>query len=107
GVTPVVNENDTLATDEIRYGDNDRLAARAAQMIGADLLVLLSDIDGLYTADPRVNPEAQHIPLVSDLSGEIDAMAGGANTEAGVGSGGMATKVMAARIAAAAGCATL
>lgn len=107
GVTPVVNENDTVVTEEIRYGDNDRLAARVAQMIGADLLVLLSDVDGLYTADPRSDPAARHIPLVREMTPEIDAMAGGANAAAGVGTGGMATKLMAARIAAAAGCATL
>jgi len=107
GVVPIVNENDTLATEEIRYGDNDRLAARVAQMIGADLLVLLSDIDGLYTADPRRDPKARHVALVTELTDEVDAMAGGANLDAGVGSGGMATKIVAARIAAAAGCATL
>jgi glutamate 5-kinase len=107
GVTPVVNENDTVATQEIRYGDNDRLAARVAQMVGADLLVLLSDVDGLYTADPRRNPAAEHLPLVSDITPEVEAMAGGANAEHGIGSGGMATKIAAARIAAAAGCATL
>ena len=107
GVTPVVNENDTLATEEIRYGDNDRLAARVAQMIGADLLVLLSDIDGLYTADPRRDPSARHVARVTELTPEVDAMAGGANLEAGVGSGGMATKIVAARIAAGAGCATM
>ncbi len=107
GVTPVVNENDTVVTEEIRYGDNDRLAARVAQMIGADLLVLLSDIDGLYERDPRRHPNAAHIPLVKTLTPEIDAMAGGANDEAGMGTGGMATKLMAARIAGAAGCATL
>ena len=107
GVIPVVNENDTVATEEIRYGDNDRLAARVAQMIGADLLVLLSDIDGLYTADPRGNPDARHIPLVEELTPEIEAMAGGSNASAGVGVGGMATKLTAARIAQGAGCATL
>jgi len=107
GVVPIVNENDTVVTEEIRYGDNDRLAARVAQMIGADLLVLLSDVDGLYTGDPRKDPEARHIPVVQELTPEIDAMAGGANAAAGVGTGGMATKLMAARIAAAAGCATL
>ena len=107
GVTPVVNENDTVVTEEIRYGDNDRLAARVAQMIGADLLVLLSDVDGLYTADPRHDPNAAHIPVVTELTDAIDAMAGGANVDAGVGTGGMATKLMAARIAAAAGCATM
>ena len=103
GVTPVVNENDTVATEEIRYGDNDRLAARVAQMVGADLLVLLSDVDGLYTADPRRDPAAEHIPLVTVLTPAIEAMAGGAH----VGSGGMATKLAAARIAGAAGCSTL
>ena len=107
GVVPVVNENDTVVTEEIRYGDNDRLAARVAQMIGADLLVLLSDIDGLYTADPRRDPNATHIPRLTHLSAEIEAMAGGANLEAGVGTGGMATKILAARIAQQAGCATL
>jgi len=104
---PVVNENDTVATEEIRYGDNDRLAARVAQMIGADLLVLLSDVDGLYTADPRRDPAAAHIPVVEALTPEIEAMAGGANAAAGVGTGGMATKLAAARIAHGAGCATL
>jgi len=104
---PVVNENDTVATEEIRYGDNDRLAARVAQMIGADLLVLLSDIDGLYTADPRRDPAATHIPMVDTLTPEIEAMAGGANAGHGVGTGGMATKLAAARIAHGAGCATL
>jgi len=107
GATPVINENDTVVTEEIRYGDNDRLAARVAQMIGADMLVLLSDIDGLYTADPRGNPLAQHIPVVHEITLEIDAMAGGANSGAGVGTGGMATKLIAARIAGGAGCATL
>jgi glutamate 5-kinase len=107
GVVPVVNENDTVVTEEIRYGDNDRLAARVAQMIGADVLVLLSDIDGLYTADPRRDPAARHMPRINQLSPEIEAMAGGANTTAGVGTGGMATKIAAARIAQSAGCATV
>ncbi len=107
GVTPVINENDTVVTEEIRYGDNDRLAARVAQMIGADLLVLLSDVDGLYTADPRRDPAARRLEVVQTLTSEIEAMAGGANAEAGVGSGGMATKLIAARIAQHAGCATI
>jgi glutamate 5-kinase len=107
GAVTIVNENDTVATDEIRYGDNDRLAARVAQMLGADVLVLLSDIDGLYDADPRANPNARHIPEVGTLTPDIVAMAGGANTAAGVGSGGMATKIDAARIAMTAGCSTL
>lgn len=106
-VVPIVNENDTIVTDQIKYGDNDRLAARVAQMISADLLVLLSDVDGVYTADPRSNPDAKHIPYIEELTPEIEAMATGANADAGVGTGGMATKLMAARIAAEAGCATL
>jgi glutamate 5-kinase len=107
GAVPIVNENDTIVTDQIKYGDNDRLAARVAQMISADLLILLSDVDGLYTADPRTDPEAEHIPYIETLTPEIEAMATGANAAAGVGTGGMATKLMAARIAAEAGCATL
>jgi glutamate 5-kinase len=102
---PVVNENDTVATAEIRYGDNDRLAARVAQMTTADMLVLLSDIDGLYTADPRRDPAAAHIPLVRELGPEIEAMAGPAAL--GYSSGGMVTKLAAARIAMQAGCAML
>lgn len=104
GAFPIINENDTVATDEIRYGDNDRLAARTAQMIGADLLILLSDIDGLYTADPRQNPSATHIPLISELTDGIMAMGGAPNANAGVGTGGMATKLAAAQIATQAGC---
>lgn len=107
GAMPVINENDTIATDEIRYGDNDRLAARVAQMAGADVLVLLSDIDGLYTADPRSDPNAEHIPTLYDLTPEHDAMAGEANSDVGIGSGGMATKLTAAKIAWSAGCTTV
>jgi glutamate 5-kinase len=106
GAVAVVNENDTVATEELRYGDNDRLAARVAQMVGADLLVLLSDVDGLYTGDPRLDPAAEHVPYVEALTDRVSAMAGGA-TAGGVGVGGMATKLAAARIAAGAGCATL
>lgn len=102
GALPVINENDTVATAEIRYGDNDRLAARVAQMVGADCLVLLSDVDGLYTADPNTDPEAQFIERVSAITPEITAMAGRTTSE--IGSGGMATKILAARIAVAAGC---
>jgi glutamate 5-kinase len=98
----VINENDTVATAEIRYGDNGRLAARVAQMISADCLVLLSDVDGLYTADPTRDPTARFIPEVRGISAEIEAMAGGVASD--VGSGGMATKVAAAKIAVAAGC---
>ncbi|AQR63585.1 glutamate 5-kinase [Brevundimonas sp. LM2] len=107
GVVPVVNENDTVATEEIRYGDNDRLAARTAQLARADLLILLSDVDGLYTADPRRDPDARHIDRIEALTPEILAMAGGANAQASVGTGGMTTKLEAARIARSAGCATL
>lgn len=107
GAVPVVNENDTVATEEIRYGDNDRLAARTAQLARADLLVLLSDIDGLYDADPRRNLNAKLLPLVEVLTPEIMAMAGEANAAAAVGTGGMRTKLEAARIARSAGCATV
>jgi glutamate 5-kinase len=105
GAIPVVNENDTVATDELRYGDNDRLAARVAQMVGAEVLVLFSDIDGLYDSDPRANRDAGHIAQIDAITPEIEAMAGGVNVHAGVGSGGMRTKIEAARIATAAGCA--
>jgi glutamate 5-kinase len=99
---PVINENDTVATSEIRFGDNDRLAARVAAMISADTLVLLSDIDGLYTADPRSDPAARHIPEVAQITPEIEAMAGEAPP--GYSSGGMVTKLAAARVAVGAGC---
>jgi glutamate 5-kinase len=102
GALPVINENDTVATAEIRYGDNDRLAARVAQMTGADCLVLLSDVDGLYTADPHKDPGAEFIERVFQLTPEIEAMAGRSSSE--TGSGGMATKLLAAKIAVAAGC---
>ncbi|MGQ3354179.1 MAG: glutamate 5-kinase [Phreatobacter sp.] len=98
---PVVNENDTVATDEIRYGDNDRLAARVATMVGADCLVLLSDIDGLYTAPPAKDPSAALIPVVPRITPEIEAMAGGAASE--LSRGGMTTKVEAGKIATTAG----
>lgn len=104
GIVPIINENDTVATDEIRYGDNDRLAARTAQMLSADTLILLSDIDGLYSRDPRAYDEAKHIPEVLDITHDITEMAGASNAEAGVGSGGMATKIAAARISTQAGC---
>lgn len=98
---PVVNENDTVATTEIRYGDNDRLSARVASMISADCLVLLSDVDGLYSAPPNEDPDAKHIPLVTEITPEIEAMAGDAGTE--LSKGGMKTKVEAGRIALGAG----
>ena len=104
-VIPIINENDTVATEEIRYGDNDRLAARVAQLVMADALVLLSDVDGFYTADPGTDPDARHIPEVVKITGEMQAMAG--ETRSDVGSGGMATKVQAARIATHAGCSTI
>jgi glutamate 5-kinase len=102
GAVPVINENDTVATAEIRFGDNDRLAARVAQMISADTLVLLSDIDGLYTADPRKDPNARHLPIVGEITADIEAMAG--EPPPGYSSGGMVTKIAAARIAMQAGC---
>ena len=102
GTVPVINENDTVATSEIRFGDNDRLAARVAAMMNADLLVLLSDIDGLYSADPRLDPGATFVPEVPKITPEIEAMAGTAPP--GHSSGGMVTKLAAARIAVAAGC---
>jgi glutamate 5-kinase len=99
---PVINENDTVATDEIRFGDNDRLGARVAEMISADTLVLLSDIDGLYTGDPRSDSSAKFIPEIREITPEIEAMAGVAASE--LSNGGMVTKLMAGRIAMAAGC---
>lgn len=102
GAVPLINENDTVATDEIRFGDNDRLAARVAAMISADTLVLLSDIDGLYTSDPHADPDARFLAEVRAITPEIEAMAG--NARSTVGSGGMATKLAAARVALAAGC---
>ncbi len=88
---PVINENDTVATSEIRYGDNDRLAARVATMASADLLILLSDIEGLYTAPPKDDPHAKLIPVVERVTPEIEAMAGGAASE--LSRGGMRTKI--------------
>jgi glutamate 5-kinase len=102
GTVPVINENDTVATSEIRFGDNDRLAARVAAMVSADTLVLLSDIDGLYTADPRRDSGARLIPEIAELTPAIEAMAGEAPP--GYSSGGMVTKLAAARIAIGAGC---
>src|SRR5690606_22828422 len=102
GALPVINENDTVATAEIRYGDNDRLAARVAQMSGADCLVLLSDVEGLYTADPNKAAKAEFIDRVLSITPEIEAMAG--RPTSNVGSGGMATKIAAAKISVAAGC---
>jgi glutamate 5-kinase len=102
-VVPIVNENDTVATDEIRYGDNDRLAAQVASMAGADVLLLLSDVDGLYTADPRRDSAAERLPWVEAVTPRIEAMAGGAGTA--LSRGGMATKLMAAKAASRAGCA--
>ena len=101
GSVPVINENDTVATAEIRFGDNDRLAARVASMMGADRLILLSDVDGLYTADPTRNTSADHIPEVPAITPAIEAMAGG--SVSGFGRGGMASKLIAAKIATQAG----
>ncbi len=103
GVVPIVNENDTVATDEIRYGDNDRLAAQIAVTVGADQLVLLSDVDGFYSANPKQEPLAQRFDLVETITPEIEAMAG--DPISGFSKGGMKTKVLAAKIAIAGGCA--
>ena len=104
GTIPLVNENDTVATAEIRFGDNDRLAARVGGMVGADLLVLLSDIDGLYTANPKTDPSAEHLHLItSGITPEVEAMAGVENSA--YSNGGMVTKLAAAKIALGAGCA--
>jgi len=102
-VVPIVNENDTIATDEIRYGDNDRLAAQVAATVGADQLVLLSDVDGFYNANPCQNPAATRFDLIKQITPELEAMAGDAGS--GLSKGGMKTKLMAAKTAMAAGCA--
>ena len=101
GAIPVINENDTVATTEIRYGDNDRLAARVATMMGADLLILLSDIDGLYTAPPHLDPSAEFVSRVPRITPEIEAMAGSAGNE--LSRGGMVTKIEAGKIATSSG----
>ncbi|TKA98320.1 glutamate 5-kinase [Cereibacter changlensis] len=103
GVVPIVNENDTVATDEIRFGDNDRLAAQIAVTVGADQLVLLSDVDGFYSANPKEDPTAERFDLVEAITPEIEAMAG--DPVSGFSKGGMKTKVMAAKTAVAGGCA--
>ena len=105
GAIPIINENDSVATAEIRYGDNDRLSARVATMIEADLLVLLSDIDGLYTAPPAKDPSAEHLPIVERITPAIEAMAGGAASH--LSRGGMTTKVEAGKIATMAGTAMI
>ncbi|MBI1392834.1 MAG: glutamate 5-kinase [Alphaproteobacteria bacterium] len=107
GAVPVINENDTLATSEIRYGDNDRLAAHVAELAGADLLVILSDVDGLYARDPNADPDAEFLSVVETIDAAVEAMAGGTRKDAGEGAGGMATKLAAAKIVRAAGCATV
>lgn len=106
GVVPIVNENDTVATGEIRFGDNDRLGARVALLAGAELLLLLSDVDGLFDADPRRNPDARLIADVPVVDAAIEALAGTAETT-GFGTGGMVSKIAAARIATAGGCPVL
>ena len=103
GVVPIVNENDTVATDEIRYGDNDRLAAQVAVTVGADQLILLSDVDGFYSANPQQDPAAQHFPVIARITPQVEAMAGDAASA--LSKGGMKTKLMAAKTATAAGCA--
>lgn len=102
GVTPIVNENDTIATDEIRYGDNDRLAAQVAVTVGADQLILLSDVDGFYSGNPNIDPTAKRFDVVERLTPEIEAMAG--EGVSGLSKGGMITKLLAARMATDAGC---
>ena len=102
GVVPLINENDTIATDEIRFGDNDRLAARVASMVSADLLILLSNINGLYTADPAQDKAAKLVPTVTEITHEIEAMA--SNTVTSDSSGGMPTKLAAAKQCLGAGC---
>jgi glutamate 5-kinase len=103
GVVPIVNENDTVATDEIRYGDNDRLAAQVAVTAGADQLILLSDVDGFYTANPRLDPGARRLDVVAAITPAIEAMAG--DPVSGLSKGGMKTKLLAAKTAVAGGCA--
>ncbi|QBF31958.1 glutamate 5-kinase [Thalassococcus sp. S3] len=103
GVVPIVNENDTIATDEIRYGDNDRLAAQVAVTVGADRLILLSDVDGFYSANPAEDPSATRYDVIDAITPEIEAMAGDAGS--GLSKGGMKTKLMAGKMAIAAGCA--
>jgi glutamate 5-kinase len=102
GVIPIINENDTVATAELRFGDNDRLAARVAQMTSSDVLILLSDIDGLYTANPQIDSSAVLIPHVAEITGAIENMAGTSLSD--VGTGGMITKISAAKIAVSSGC---
>jgi len=106
GALPVVNENDTVATQELRYGDNDRLSARVAQMIQSDLLILLSDVDGVYTGDPRRDSNARHVPHIAVIDEEVEGWTSGSSS-VGVGSGGMQTKLAAAQIAKSFGCATI
>src|SRR3712207_1108041 len=103
GVVPIVNENDTVATDEIRYGDNDRLAAQVAVTVGADVLVLLSDVDGFYSGNPHTDPAARRFETVERITPEIEAMAG--EGVSGLSKGGMITKLMAAKMATDGGCA--
>ena len=103
GAVPIVNENDTIATDEIRYGDNDRLAAQVAVTVGADRLILLSDVDGFYSANPAQDPAARRFDEIAEITPEIEAMAGDAGS--GLSKGGMKTKLLAARMATAGGCA--
>lgn len=106
GLVPIINENDTVATHELRFGDNDRLAARVAQMTDSDHLVLLSDVDGMYTANPKINANAEHFAEITEITKEIEDMAEGA-LSTGLGSGGMITKVEAAKMAMISGCSTI
>ena len=102
GVVPIVNENDTVATDEIRFGDNDRLAAQVSSLCDANILILLSDVDGLYTSDPKRDSKSLHIPIVKKITGEIEMMA--VDKQSSLSKGGMRTKIEAAKVAVSAGC---
>jgi len=102
-IVPIINENDTVATQELRFGDNDRLAARVAQMTSADLCILFSDVDGLYTSNPKLNVNAKHLDVVDDITDDIEKMGTGP-LSSGVGSGGMITKISAAKLATSSGC---
>lgn len=107
GIVPIINENDTVATSELRYGDNDRLAARVASLVWADTLILLTDVDGLYTANPKTDPTAQHLPHVQTITPAIKNRAGDANASHNLSTGGMKTKIIAAEMAQSSGCQTV
>lgn len=107
GVIPIINENDTVATNELKYGDNDRLSARVASLVGADTLILLTDVDGIYTANPTTDSTAQHIPQITTITPGIKSYAGGANADHTLSTGGMKTKIIAGEMAQNSGCQTI